>query len=57
MVCVALIVGAHKNNDKKTLTRDKKIAEIFRSIAKKGYGFAYSVHCGDNEPVINELNF
>ena len=34
MVCVTLIVGAHKNNDKKTLTRDKKIAETFRSIAK-----------------------
>ena len=42
---------------KKALTRDKKIADLFRFIAKKGYRFAYSVHCGDNEPVIIELNF
>lgn len=42
---------------KKALSSDKKTKETFRSLAKQGYYFAYSVKCGNNEPVIIELDF
>ena len=42
---------------KKAIASDKKAKETFRSLAKQGYYFAYSVKCGDKEPVVIELNF
>ena len=41
---------------KKARSRDKKVLESFRAITKQGYRFAYSVKCGNNEPVIIELD-
>ena len=41
---------------RKALSGEKEVVESFRLITKLGCSFAYAVCCGDNEPVIIELD-
>lgn len=42
---------------KKAFSKDKKVVESFRMMNKEGYSFAYSFKCGENEPIVIELDF
>ena len=46
-----------KRQIKKAFSKEKEVVESLRMMNKKGYGFAYSFKCGENEPVVIELDF